>query len=52
MIAHAQVNKEGGTCAYTLRRVCQHLELDRLESVIQSDNDMFFNSEVFQDVVK
>ena len=52
MVAHAQANKEGETCANTLRRVCQQLDLDRLGSVMQSDNDPSFNSEVFQDVVR
>ena len=51
MVAVAQTNKEGATCAATLRRVCQQLDLDRLGSVLQSDNDPSFESEVFQDAV-
>jgi hypothetical protein len=50
MVAHTH-NKEGEQCANTLRCVCQQLDLDRLGSVLQSDNDPSFNSEVFQDVV-
>ena len=54
MVAHAQVNKEGEICANTLRRVylCQQLDFDKLDSVLQSDNDPSFNSGVFQNVVK
>ena len=51
MVAIAQTNKEGVTCAATLRRVCQQLDLDRLGSVLQSDNDPSFESEVFQEAV-
>ena len=51
LVAHAQANKEGATCAATLRRVCQQLDLDRLGSVLQSDNDPSFESDVFQDAV-
>ena len=49
MVAIAQTNKEGVTCAATLRRVCQQLDLDRLGSVLQSDNDPSFESDVFQE---
>ena len=44
-----ETNKEGVACAATPRRVCQQLDLGRLGSVLQSDNDPSFESQVFQD---
>jgi hypothetical protein len=40
------LKSQGDPCANTLRHVCQQLDLDRLGSVLQSDNDPTSNSEV------
>ena len=45
-------NKEGVTCARALLQIAQQANLRQYGSVLQSDNDPSFESDVFQDAVR